>query len=316
MIDGIDFANLFQHPSTISSSLIYISTYVNDKYMKLMIDTGSQQCFINKNCLKYLDQLKYSSIKAQQFFMADGLTSITVTGMVTLRISIGNVVTSIGAFITTNLCTNIILGMNYLLKYDLEIHPKKKSIIFNFNDQKIILPIDSELPSNQSPSQFSNSIKLTSTQQLNTITPSSYNTGVHSTTNFSPFELTFGRRANLPTDSPPTTFTFQHPNDYFHQLVRNLKSYHQTAKEIMLKQQQKTKARFDLHRLNPQYELGTTVLTRIFTNRSKLDPRYSINPKIIVDKKHPIYFVEDINTKIISKVHVSDIRPLSSHSNN
>jgi len=143
-----------------------------------------------------------------------------------------------------------------------------------------------------------------------------YNTGVHSTTNFSPFELTFGRRANLPTDSPPTTFTFQHPNDYFHQLVRNLKSYHQTAKEIMLKQQQKTKARFDLHRLNPQYELGTTVLTRIFTNRSKLDPRYSINPKIIVDKKHPIYFVEDINTKIISKVHVSDIRPLSSHSNN
>jgi hypothetical protein len=84
----------------------------------------------------------------------------------------------------------------------------------------------------------------------------------------------------------------------------------------MIKQQEKSKARFDLHRVNPDYQLGTTVLTRIFTNRSKLDPRYSINPKIIVDKNHPIYSVKDINTKIISKVHVSDIRPLLSQSNN
>ncbi|CAF1567612.1 unnamed protein product, partial [Adineta steineri] len=35
------------------------------------------------------------------------------------------------------------------------------------------------------------------------------------------------------------------------------------------------------------YGLGTTVLTRVFTNRSKLDPRFSIDPKIIVENHHP-----------------------------
>ncbi|CAF1529898.1 unnamed protein product [Adineta steineri] len=137
-----------------------------------------------------------------------------------------------------------------------------------------------------------------------------YNTGVHSTTNISPYALTFGRQANLPTDPPVTTLTLPDPHDYFRQLVLNLKYYHQTVKEIILKQQQKTKGRYDYHRKNPEYDLGTTVLTRVFTNRSKLDPRFSIDPKIIVENHHPIYTVEDMDTKRIAKVHVSDIRPL------
>jgi transposase InsO family protein len=142
-----------------------------------------------------------------------------------------------------------------------------------------------------------------------------YNTGIHSTTNITPFELTFGRKANLPTDHPPTTFTFPQPNDYFVQLARNLKHYHIAVKQNILNQQQQTKIRYDHRRSNPQYDLGTTVLTRIFTNRSKLDPKFSVIPKIVVNKKHPIYYVEDMNTKTISRVHVNDLRPLLLHSN-
>ena len=52
-----------------------------------------------------------------------------------------------------------------------------------------------------------------------------YNTGIHSTTKITPFELTFGRRAN-PTDHPPITFTFSQPHDYFHRFVRQLKYYY------------------------------------------------------------------------------------------
>lgn len=141
-----------------------------------------------------------------------------------------------------------------------------------------------------------------------------YNTGVHVSTNILPFELTYGRQVHLPTDPPPTTLTFPQHHDYYQQLTRGLTHYYRTAKEFMFKQYQKTKTRYDLRRTDPQYELGTIVLTRLFTNRSKVDPRYSINPKIIVKNNHPTYAVKDINTKYITQVHVSDIRPLSSNS--
>jgi len=174
MVAGLDFVNPFHHPST-TSSLIFISTYVNNKFMKIMIDTGSQHCFINKSCLKNFDQLEYSPVTCQQFFMADGLTSFKVNDIVQLKISVGNLITHTTAFVTTHLCTDILLGMDYLSKYDLEINPKKKSLIFKFNDQQIFLPIHSESLSNQNSSSFSNTIQSTTIQQLNTITLPSYN---------------------------------------------------------------------------------------------------------------------------------------------
>ncbi|CAF4746154.1 unnamed protein product, partial [Rotaria sp. Silwood2] len=107
-----------------------------------MIDTGAQYSFINEKCFKSNDQLKYSSTQHQTFFLADGLTSFTVTGTVNLNIHVGHIITTISAFVTKNLCANLILGMDYLSKYDVEIQPKKKTIIFNFNNQKIMLPMN------------------------------------------------------------------------------------------------------------------------------------------------------------------------------
>jgi hypothetical protein len=137
-----------------------------------------------------------------------------------------------------------------------------------------------------------------------------YNTGIHSTTNITPFELTFGLKANLPTDHPPTKFTFLKPNDYFQQLVRNLKCYHAAAKQHIIQQQRLYKIRYDHHRANPEYDIGKTVFTRIFTNRSNLDAKFSINPKTIVKKQHLIYWVEDNDNHSISQIHINDLRPL------
>jgi hypothetical protein len=44
--------------------------------------------------------------------------------------------------------------------------------------------------------------------------------------------------------------------------------------------------------------------------KGKLDPLFSINPKIIISVQHPTYIVRDPITNIESRVHVGDIRPL------
>ncbi len=80
-----------------------------------------------------------------------------------------------------------------------------------------------------------------------------------------------------------------------------MKLYHAAVKQNVFNRQQQTKSRYDL---------GTTVLTRLFFNKSKLDPVFSTTPKIVIEQQHPVYWVKDINTNFVSRVHVNDIRPI------
>lgn len=140
-----------------------------------------------------------------------------------------------------------------------------------------------------------------------------YNSGSHKTTNYSPYELLYGRAPRLPFHSKPSHLSFPHPHDYLAQLTKTLKIFHQSARAQIIQQQTRNQQYYNRNRTDPVYLVGDRVLTRIQGSRGKLDPLFSPSPKIIVESLHPIYIARDEQTTVESRVHVNDLRPLLNH---
>lgn len=142
-----------------------------------------------------------------------------------------------------------------------------------------------------------------------------YNTGQHATTNFSPYELQFGRPARLPPDKPQEYYEFPKSNDYFTLFQRTMKLYHQQANSNMKHVQQHYKQYFDRNRADPRYQIGDYVLKRIPTPPSKLSPLYS-DPMEVIKQEHPTYWIQDPMNQHITQAHVSQLRQCHSNCNN
>ena len=137
-----------------------------------------------------------------------------------------------------------------------------------------------------------------------------YNTGCHSTTQYAPYELLFGREPRFPTDQSRTSFTFQRPNDYYEQLKKSMKIIHSHARENIIRKQRQYKIQYDKQRSDPHYAIDDRVLIRRHGMKNKLEPKFSITPQIIVREEHPVYVVKDEITQSETRVHINDIRPI------
>jgi hypothetical protein len=137
-----------------------------------------------------------------------------------------------------------------------------------------------------------------------------YNTGCHSTTQYSPYQLLFGREPRLPTDQPTSSFTFHKSNDYYEELKKSMKLIHGYARENIIRKQHQYKTQYDKRRPDPHYAINDRVLIRRHGMKNKLEPKFSITPQIVIREKHPVYVVKDGKTQCETRVHINDIRPI------
>lgn len=137
-----------------------------------------------------------------------------------------------------------------------------------------------------------------------------YNSGIHSTTKYSPYELLYGRPPRLPFYSKSLYYSFGPPHNYLEQLRKTLKIYHQAARSNITQQQSRSKSYYDCNRTDLVYSIGDLILTRIQGVKGKLDPIFAPSPKVVVRTIHPIYIIREVHSNREVRVHVRDLRPI------
>ena len=72
----------------------------------------------------------------QAFVLADGLAPFHVLGTVQLSIIFAGRPTSIQAYVAQNLCTDVILGMDYIRLYDVQIDTRKQLVSIQLHNRR------------------------------------------------------------------------------------------------------------------------------------------------------------------------------------
>lgn len=138
----------------------------------------------------------------------------------------------------------------------------------------------------------------------------SYNTTIHTSTKFSPFELVFGYKANLPssiTNNPDFKYTY---DDYLDELTLKLQKSNEIARNNLLQSKETNKKYYDKKTNDIHFNVGEKVyLLNEYTKpgRSKKLTQNYTGPYPIVEINSPVNYTIKIKKKNV-KVHANRLK--------
>jgi hypothetical protein len=137
-----------------------------------------------------------------------------------------------------------------------------------------------------------------------------YNTGVHATTGFAPYELAFGRKLRSPFDPTSPIVKLPRADDFYKYLQRSRTTVIKAACENIRQQQHLSKQRYDTSRKDTAYNIGDLVYGKVCADRHKLDERW-VGPFEITQRYgDQNYLVSEQGTARSDRCHVSQLRPV------
>lgn len=118
----------------------------------------------------------------------------------------------------------------------------------------------------------------------------SYNTTPHSSTKFTPHELIFGQKAEIPSALVKKPDTIYNYDDFVSEFKYKMQSSHELARENLLNSKQISKRQFDKSTNPISFQVGDLVLIENHTNK-KLGSRFD-GPYLVTE------IISDTNTRL------------------
>ena len=138
-----------------------------------------------------------------------------------------------------------------------------------------------------------------------------YNTSVHSTTKFTPYELAFARSPKSPFEPLSTTINLPSAHLFYPYLQRVRKLLTRKARNNILYYQTQWQRRYNRNRRDLFYHIGDLVYVQVHTGRSKLDARRFGPCTIIQTSGQQHYLVRNNLSGQADWCHVNQLYPIT-----
>ena len=157
---GVASNALYDNSSTSNTPLLYLNVIVNNKKLKVMLATGANRTFISVKALHPSDSKKIVNKSYKRVILADGYTSLSILSTWDLSTIMGDMSTSIQAFVIKELCADCILGMDFINKYKLIINTEEQMVSISNNYQRTTLKFDLNQGDINYPTRLINNIRI------------------------------------------------------------------------------------------------------------------------------------------------------------
>ncbi|CAF0786244.1 unnamed protein product [Adineta steineri] len=129
--DGTALVNV-HHPS-----LIIIPTWINNMKINGMVDTGATSSLITTSTVNKLKLQQEIVLQSGEVILGDSRTKIMQYGRIYLRLKIDEVEFGIEAIVVDQLTNELILGVDFLRKFQVEIKVAQQYLVLQNQQQRI-----------------------------------------------------------------------------------------------------------------------------------------------------------------------------------
>ncbi|CAF1135534.1 unnamed protein product [Didymodactylos carnosus] len=124
------------------SPLTFITVPVNGKMIKTLVDTGATNSIINQSTLSKLHHAPI--IRKSYYYQLANKTNMHFIGEVQLKVRIKYITTWITALVADSLCTDFILGKDWIRQYQSDVLESSQEIRIRTGSGPVSVPFDED----------------------------------------------------------------------------------------------------------------------------------------------------------------------------